>query len=79
MSVKTPENHPEESFLFKKRKGSTLFVTAPLLFAMIFFLSFWIYDVFSEVEASFELTPGIETEIDEGCYGEYYCWFAFSF
>ena len=67
------------SLLTKKRRGSTLFFTAPILIALVSFVSFVMYDVYQEleVEASFESPKGIETEIDEGCYGEYYCWFAF--
>jgi len=64
------------SSLTKKRRGSTLFFTVPLLLAMVSYLSFWGYVAYQEAEASFESPKGIETEIDEGCYGEYYCWFA---
>jgi len=62
--------------LVKRRKGSTLLFTAPLLLAMVAYLSFWGYVAYQEAEASFEPPQGIETEIDEGCYYEYYCWFA---
>lgn len=62
--------------LTKKRRGSTLFFTTPLLLVMVSYLSFWGYVAYQEAETSFDPPKGIETEIDEGCYREYYCWFA---
>jgi len=63
------------SLFTKKRRGSTLFLTAPILVAIVSFVSFLVYDVYQEAEAGVEPPRGIETEIDEECY-EYVCWFA---
>ena len=63
------------SFLTKKRKGSTLFLTLPILLGLVSLVSFVVYDVYQEVEASYEPSQGIEVELDEYQCLDHDCWF----